>query len=410
MRNTDSMQILLVGSETTSRSTYCAAMATDHCVTTVADVDEGMAHVNGDKPNLIVLHTPVLEDAVVRACTKLSSNSRTATIPVVFLAERASLNDKLNCYEAGAYDFITTPIGEHELREKLRIIQQHIHRHVELSEQARTASETALSAMTGNSELGQAIRFVEKSYSCANYSELAHNLLSVTTALDLQGCLLVDAKDGMQFFGCRGEVSPLEQQLLERVHTDGTRFRDFGKRTLVAYPLVTLLIKDMPLTDPDRYGRMKDLLPSMLGAASARVAALNTEMALQRQTHDVAAIFCNVRETLKELGVANAKNQNAIMDTMREMLNELDFRLPSMGLEDDQEAYLIKRIDMAVDEAGALITQGESLASAFDNISLLLEHLAAQQQEIADMVCRETSAADDDHAETGGGDDDIELF
>ncbi len=399
------MQILFVGNESAAHSVNHAAMAVDHEVTAVNDVEEGMIEINGEKPSLIVLEAPTLEEDLVE-CSKLEAHTDAAERPpVVFLAERGSFEDKVSCYEAGAYDFITTPISEHELRERMRIIQQHISRQNELSQQLKTATETALSVMAGNNELGQAIRFVEKSYLSGDYEELANHLLSVTTSLGLRGCLLVDAKDDMQFYGSCGHVSPLEQQLLERVHDDGTRFRDFGRRTLIDYPLVTLLIKDMPLDDPDRYGRLKDLFPSMLGAASARVAALNTEMALQRQTRDVGTIYQNVRNTLLDLRAASQENQAAVMKTMREMLGDLDFKLPSMGLEPDQEEYLIARVDTAIEEAGSLIQQSEGLTTAFDHISDLLDHLALQQREIVEMVAREAEDPDD-----AGSGDDIELF
>ena len=73
------------------------------------------------------------------------------------------------------------------------------------------ASETALSAMAGSSELGQAIRFVERSYEAQNYQELAQQFLSVTEGLGLKCCLYFNSYIGELFFSSAGEVSPLEK-------------------------------------------------------------------------------------------------------------------------------------------------------------------------------------------------------
>ena len=48
------------------------------------------------------------------------------------------------------------------------------------------------------------------------------------------------------FCGAKGGVCPLERELLEK-HRDANRFVDFGHRTIINYPKVSMLIKNMPL-------------------------------------------------------------------------------------------------------------------------------------------------------------------
>ena len=72
------------------------------------------------------------------------------------------------------------------------------------------------------------------------------------------------------FCGAEGAVCPLERELLEK-HRDANRFVDFGHRTIINYPKVSMLIKNMPLDDAQLYGRYKDLFPHILEVTNAKV-------------------------------------------------------------------------------------------------------------------------------------------
>ena len=194
---------------------------------------------------------------------------------------------------------------------------------------------------------------------------------------------------------------------MKRFHQEGERFKDFAKRTIINYPRVQLLIKNMPLEDPVLYGRYKDLFPAMLGAADAKIKSLDIQHALLEQTKNVSFSFDQVRETLTNLSTAFMENQGKTMKVMREMLVDLDSTLPSMGLEEDQEKYLIGRVDSAVDEATGLMDQGENLNAAFHNISTLLDFLSEQQRELTECVMVSSNIADDSLEEDII---DIELF
>jgi len=52
---------------------------------------------------------------------------------------------------------------------------------------------------------------------------------------------------------------------------------DFGCRTQINYPNLFVLIKNMPLDDMNRYGRVKDLLPAILGVANTKDSLLNAK-------------------------------------------------------------------------------------------------------------------------------------
>lgn len=372
----------------------------------VRDLDAAFACLEKNTPIIILIETGKLEFDGLAACKTLSRDAKTQNIPIMLLASDSGLENEIEAYLAGAYDYLEQPIDPAKLLHKLDFFRKHRSLTQQLTVEAKNAADTALSLMVGNNELGQAIRFVERSYAVIDYQSLADAFLSVTDNLGLKCGLYFNSNTGPMFYGSGGVISPIESDLLLRLHDTADRIMDFSNRTIFRYPRISLIVKNMPLDDMEKYGRIKDLMPSMLGAADARVGSLDTEAALVKQTNDVRESYQLVRETLQNLAANFTNNQQKTLNTMQDMLNELDYRLPSMGLEEDQESYLIGRVDAAVSEAATINNNGEELNHAFQSISVLLDHLAKQQDHILEIVLTRQSGED----ETTPDDDDIELF
>jgi DNA-binding response OmpR family regulator len=405
-----STSVLLIGAD----RSYC-----DHCisrlrvecqVTVTEDPEKGLQMARDRHPDVVMVSIGAERFDGLEVCRQLKNDPDTRDIPVVAISGENTLEEKILGYNVGVDDFLIIPCSPVECVGKIEFIQKHHEIEHQLAEQAKMATETALSVMAGSSELGLAIRFVERSYDAVDYQDLANRLLHVIEELRLKGCLYFKTIGGDLFFATGDSIRPLEKELLTRVHQEGARFKDFGKRTFVIFSRVALLIKNMPLDEPEHYGRVKDLLPSILGAADEKIRALDTERALVDQTRNISASFSQVRETLQDLARAFVTNQDETMKVMREMLTELDFKIPSMGLEEDQERYLVERIDGAIQDATALMDQGENLHAAFHHISVLLDFLAEQQQKITEQVIHTPPPETETNTADGDLDGDIELF
>ena len=60
-----------------------------------------------------------------------------------------------------------------------------------------------------------------------------------------------------------GMAKDLEAHLLDELKDVG-RYYDFGKRSVMNYENVSLLVKNMPIEDERRYGAIKDNIFSLL--------------------------------------------------------------------------------------------------------------------------------------------------
>ena len=79
------------------------------------DGRDGLKKAIAGQPDLILLDVtmPVLDG--FKVCEQLKADSRTATIPVIFLSAADSTEDKLQGFALGAVDYIGKPFSEQEV-------------------------------------------------------------------------------------------------------------------------------------------------------------------------------------------------------------------------------------------------------------------------------------------------------
>lgn len=412
---TDIPRILTIDDDSVVQKVVQQALNDDYEVFAENNGKDGIRSAIENTPDVILLDVEMPGMTGYDVCKQLKLEESTANIPVIFLSSLSDMRSRVLGFAAGGIDFLTKPFESAELKTKLNILTTFIESKKELTEEVSRATNTAFTAMKGSSELGLAIQFIESSYGARSLQSLADKFLSVTSNLGLHCTLMFIGRKERSFYNAdRAAISPLEQEVISTIHDNGKRFIDFGPRTQINYRRVALLVKNMPLDDPETYGRYKDFLPTMLGSTDAKVQSLETEQALIGQTQELGASFTAVRSTLVAVGESLEKNQNDIVELLQSMLSELEERIPKMGLEDDQEAYIVKRIDNTITSAEKIIDSSANTSHAFKSVSRLLQHLAEKQQSLLDSVVPEDLDESDTEDGNGNTDDgfsgEIDLF
>ena len=176
-------------------------------------------------------------------------------------------------------------------------------------------------------------------------------------------------------------VKPLEQDLMAMLHTE-QRFVDFGCRSQINYPGVALLVKNMPLDNRARYGRLKDTLPFVLGACDAKLRMLDAEHALMLQNRDLSNSVLSVQRTLSEVSQLLVKNQRAIGAVMSELTTELSLHMNKLGLEGDQEEFIHHKVDLASNKLFTCVREGNVVENILSGIVDLLRQMSTEQARI----------------------------
>lgn len=121
------------------------------------------------------------------------------------------------------------------------------------------------------------------------------------------------------FYSLQSAVCPLEQELLEQ-HRYAQRFVDVGASTIINYPKVSLLIKNMPVDDSAKFGRYKDLFPHILEITNEKAITIQNN---ENSNEQAAQIGIALEDIVKQL-VSQNQAQNSITKQFIEQLHELD--------------------------------------------------------------------------------------
>lgn len=370
------------------------------------DGEQGLAKALSDPPDIIILDVEMPGMNGYQVCEKLKETPENKEIPVVFLSSHSTLRDRMQGYEVGADDFLVKPFEKDDLVAKMRVLSKYLDDQKILKAQYELAQKTAHIAMTGSSELGLAMQFVEKSYGYHTYPDLADGLFQITRQYDLKCALMIISHDKQTWFSPDEAIKPLEKEMVEMLDRN-QRFIDFGSRTIINYPKLSLLVKNMPLDDMERYGRIKDLLPMLLAAVNAKIHAINTEQALSLQGEELLESFSLIKNHLYYLTKTLMTNQTESTELLQTMVTELNSDLLGMGLEEDQEDYILHRIDAAIEDAKNQLDASATLYVVFSGVLEQLKNMTIKQQHLVDTFAEMNAAMVPVEAEDDGS---IELF
>lgn len=352
-------------------------------VRTANDGEAGLVEAIANPPQLVLLDVEMPGMNGYQLCEQLAERPEYEHIPIVFLSSHSSLQERMLGYEKGADDYIVKPFEEADLLARMKVLLRYAQQQRELHAQVQQATLTAMEALNTTSELGMAMSYMERSLNFNSIQEAAQGLLEVTVGLGLRCRLMVASDDTLHWFPSGDDVSPLEKELIEMSDRD-QRFHDFGNSTLVNYPAASLLVTNMPVEDPGRYGRIKDLLPLLLSGLSAKIYALATQEALKRHAQELTRNIAHIRGSLYHLGKVVLQNRKDSSATLQSMIHALQDDLLRMGLAEDEEQYLIDRIDASAEDAIEKMDTGSQVGQSFSYVHQYLKQVGAQQRTLSE--------------------------
>ena len=270
-------------------------------------------------------------------CRKLRDDPRFAKLPLLFVSTHTSLDEKLKGYAVGADDYIGKPVAADELLVKTRHFIDARIEHDSLSRQLSDSFNTTMQAMTYSSYLGQVLGFLQDATECEDYQRLAQRLFETSEALGLSCAIQFHLPSGLVGYRRDGAITPLESNIMEVSRTQ-SRFFDFGPRTIVNYTDFSLLVKNMPLDDAEKYGAIKDVLGNLCNAIEAVVKILMAN----DETRKKAATMSSVDDTLLGFERMLVSIQRETQEAIDDLAADLEDAFLTLGLTEAQEEKLRK--------------------------------------------------------------------
>lgn len=288
---------------------------------------------------------------------------------VVFISGDDTLQARMAAYDAGADDFIAKPFRVAELILKLRRLNDIIDSAKQLHSSVQQATEVAMLAMSSTGEMGCVLDFTRHLAQSRDIEPLLKSLLSTTSSgFGLTVSAQIRVNDTQKTLDSKGRANPLEAEMLRSLACDDNRIYSMGRRLVLNYPRITLQVKDMPLDDPDRCGRLRDHIALLVDAAEQRLDGILMDQRLRQQQQQMQAAMIATRQAIAELDQEYRRQASESIGIFNHMKDEMERAMVYLGLTERQERTIMGLIEQGANTAVTLYDQGLALDDKFAGI------------------------------------------
>lgn len=336
-----------------------------------------LARLPERKPDLFLLDVLLPGTDGLELCRCLKDAADSADVPVTFVSGYDTIETRLACYEAGGDDFIVKPFNPDELRSKIAVARRILEEKKNLRESAGFAQRTAFTALSSMGELGIVIEFLRRSFGCAGRPELARAMIDALGQYGLEGAVQIRLGGDALTLSNEGVDLPLETAVLNHVRHQGRIF-EFGKRGVYNFGGVTLLVKNMPIEDAERCGRLRDNLALLAEGADARRQAIEVEQANRRTRDGIGEALDGLYRALDTLRRGHQQEQSRYTLLMVDVQEAMSRAFVGLGLTDAQEAQLIDLIHAQMERLRERQEFDHQVATQIEQLGLSLRALAGR--------------------------------
>ena len=293
-------------------------------------------------------------------------------LPVLLLGKQGAVDDKLEAYDLGCDDFIDPATSPDEVC--ARITKSIFNRVAteQLTSRLAEAHQTAHSAMADNSDLGANIRFLINIHHCDNLDQLGQLFFGAIQRYGLRCSLQLRSLYEIKDMEAHGMAKDLEAQLLTQLKDSG-RYIDYGSRTIINYDRVSLLIKNMPVQNPERYGAIKDNTFALIQGVNARVVALEASLRLSEERETLRKMASDVRRVMKSLKDSYHGVMTDIATQADNASERIMMKLPSLALTENDERYIESTMDSLITSTSAIFNEGLKVDHVMQRVEVTLQ-------------------------------------
>lgn len=130
--NTRRNRVLVVDDEIINVELISAFLESNYDILTAYSGKEALEKVKNDTPDIVLLDIMMPEISGFDVCREIKQQDTTRFIPVIMITTLSGLDDKIRAIEAGADDFLTKPISELELVNRVKSLLKTKHFHDQL--------------------------------------------------------------------------------------------------------------------------------------------------------------------------------------------------------------------------------------------------------------------------------------
>ena len=224
-------------------------------------------------------------------------------------------------------------------------------------------------------EMGLILKFYEECFEFKTTDEVAEGMLMLFDQLYLESVVQTRSLFGVGTLGAAADS--LETRLINKYSASSCNDTHIGTRSIFKKENVSVLIKNMPVEDEDKYGRYKDHIQTAISGASKRIASLDKEQSeLEGKYRRIGAALENCQKEYANIESMLSKQGMESNDLFNELLISLEEMLLTLGLEEDQEQSLISLVEDNGERLDSFSERSRELLHQFsDNFNRIIEEI-----------------------------------
>ncbi len=372
----DSKRILVVDDEPLNREIMIEFLCDEFSQVEVAVSGEECLNIcRKELPDLILLDVNMPGLDGYQTCLQLKDVDYENKTSVIFVSAHGQAEDRIEGYKAGAVDYLVKPFEPEELLQKINRTLAYQDDVSDLRASVASSNKVAFSAMTVSSELGEIIRIMEEMFLVTGYEELSEKYFEWSQSMELNSCIRIKTDNVELCLANNAFSTPIERELMELLASKGRIF-SFDSRTQFNGSSVQILIKNMPKADEEKYGRLIDTLPVILTGIDKCIIRIYELTLKEQQQKNIQETISKIRSISSHTSRAFEEMQNDISNVFNEFQGALDWEIPRMGLEDDQEKLIMKLADDCMGKSHKATDIGSGIRADLNKIILLLQDIS----------------------------------
>lgn len=360
-------KVLVIDDEEMNFDLVEHALKGEYTLAYAVDGKQGLEKVESFQPDVILLDVQMPVMNGYETCKSLRENSDHSELPVIFVSSLDSIEERMAGYEAGGDDYIVKPFQADELRRKVELSISNLAEKKNLKQNASMAMDTAMQAITSTGEIGVILNFFSRSFDSKTLEELAREIVKSMNEYQLKVSIKLNTPDGILNYDSSGIPKPLETALLDKL-ADGGRILDYDARTIINFPHVSMLFKNMPLDNPEKWGRYKDNLALFVEGADARVQAIINEQAVAAQQTFLKEMLNRTEKALNDISEQHHKHKTASTHIMEVLIGDIEDSFLRLGLTEEQEQALMELVTSSADKAISLYDESMEVDKQLEQI------------------------------------------
>lgn len=116
------LHVLVVEENDAARDRLRAALDDGYCLRFVSGAQDALAALRDDRPDLLVSEVDLPDGSGLQLCEQVRALPEAAELPILLLTSRASIQDKVAGFQAGADDYVVKPLDLRLFPARLRLL------------------------------------------------------------------------------------------------------------------------------------------------------------------------------------------------------------------------------------------------------------------------------------------------